>query len=77
MSEQLDNSTHRGGSTTEADDTCCAPAAAGTTPDTVTGPNRRSVLSRRVRLLVAATITYNVLGSGHPDPVRVAHGTLA
>jgi divalent metal cation (Fe/Co/Zn/Cd) transporter len=34
-------------------DGCCAPVAAG--------PDRRAVLVRRVRLLVAATITYNVV----------------
>ncbi|ALG15082.1 cobalt transporter [Kibdelosporangium phytohabitans] len=36
-------------------DGCCAPAR------TMLDPQRRSVLTRRVRLLVAATITYNVV----------------
>ena len=41
-------------------DTCCAPAAATPTPSETTA-SRRSLLTRRVRLLVAATITYNLI----------------
>jgi divalent metal cation (Fe/Co/Zn/Cd) transporter len=39
-------------------DGCCTPAAA---PRGTTDSRRRAVLTRRVRLLVAATITYNVI----------------
>ncbi|WP_103341448.1 cation transporter [Amycolatopsis sp. CA-126428] len=49
-------------SATEQDgcaDGCCAPA--GTSPTTTVDSQRRAVLSRRVRLVVAATITYNVI----------------
>lgn len=49
---------------TGCSDGCCAPrqvvAAAGATR-VGPGPRRRAVLSRRIRLLVAATITYNVI----------------
>ncbi|WP_410606593.1 cation transporter [Amycolatopsis sp. lyj-109] len=47
-------------STTDRDgcaDGCCTPAAASPTVDA----HRRAVLSRRVRLLVTATIAYNVI----------------
>lgn len=46
--------------TTESDGCaggCCTPVTAANTVDS----NRRAVLSRRVRLLVAATITYNII----------------
>ena len=45
-------------------DGCCAPSLA---------PDRRAVLSRRVRLLVAATITYNIIEA----IVAIAAGTIA
>ena len=45
-------------------DGCCAPTVA---------PDRRAVLSRRVRLLVAATITYNVIEA----VVAITAGTIA
>lgn len=48
-------------------DECCAPAGTGLAPD------RRAVLSRRVRLLVAATITYNVVEA----VVAITAGTVA
>lgn len=50
-------------------DGCCAPAAA--TPKV--SAERRSVLSRRVRLLVGATITYNVIEA----IVAISAGTVA
>lgn len=55
-----------GGETTGAtgcSDGCCAPqpaASAGATP-VDPGPRQQAVLSRRIRLLVAATISYNVI----------------
>ncbi len=52
-------------------DGCCAPAAAG--PRGTTDPARRAVLSKRVRLLVAATITYNVVEA----VVAISAGTVA
>jgi divalent metal cation (Fe/Co/Zn/Cd) transporter len=48
-------------------DECCAPAVSDLPPA------RRAVLSRRVRLLVAATITYNVIEA----IVAIAAGTTA
>lgn len=51
-------------------DGCCA-GPAGAAPTVTTAPERRAVLSRRIRLLVGATISYNVveaivaLGAGH------------
>jgi divalent metal cation (Fe/Co/Zn/Cd) transporter len=42
-------------------DGCCAPAATAPAETTALTVDRRSVLTRRVRLLVAATITYNVV----------------
>ncbi|MEV4313948.1 cation transporter [Actinocrispum sp. NPDC049592] len=45
---------------------CCTPAAS-------VDPDRRGVLSRRVRLLVAATITYNVIEA----IVAISAGTVA
>lgn len=52
-------------------DDCCGPAA----PDAsrAVSPERRAVLSRRVRLLVAATITYNVIEA----IVAITAGTVA
>ncbi|WP_447002787.1 cation transporter [Saccharothrix isguenensis] len=51
-------------------DGCCASKAAGTSkPD----PPRRAALTRRVRLLVAATITYNVVEA----IVAITAGTIA
>jgi divalent metal cation (Fe/Co/Zn/Cd) transporter len=55
-------------------DGCCAPAT--TTSGTVSAhvdPPRRAVLFRRVRLLVAATITYNVIEA----VIAIAAGTVA
>ncbi|HEX6351490.1 cation transporter [Actinophytocola sp.] len=49
-------------------DDCCTPAAISTRVDP-----RRAVLSRRVRLLVAATITYNVVEA----VVALTAGTIA
>jgi divalent metal cation (Fe/Co/Zn/Cd) transporter len=49
--------------------TCTAPCCAGTRVD----PGRRAVLTRRVRLLVAATITYNVVEA----VVAISAGTVA
>jgi divalent metal cation (Fe/Co/Zn/Cd) transporter len=48
-------------------DGCCAPV------DTGVGPDRRASLIRRVRLLVAATITYNVVEA----VVAIGAGTAA
>jgi len=48
-------------------DGCCAPTA------TTLAPQRRTVLSRRVRLLVAATITYNVIEA----VIAITAGTVA
>ena len=53
-------------------DGCCPPAVSSA-PASTTDPNRRAVLSRRVRLLVAATITYNVIEA----VVAIAAGTVA
>ena len=50
-------------------DTCCASAAIAVTVD----PARRAVLSRRVRLLVMATITYNII----EGVIAIAAGTVA
>jgi divalent metal cation (Fe/Co/Zn/Cd) transporter len=50
-------------------DRCCTPATSSRAVDAV----RRSVLSRRVRLLVAATITYNVIEA----VVALTAGTIA
>ncbi|MEV7045790.1 cation transporter [Amycolatopsis sp. NPDC051061] len=49
----------------ECSDGCCAPVTVG--------PDRRAVLVRRVRLLVAATITYNVVEAA----VALTAGTAA
>ncbi|MFR9802996.1 cation transporter [Pseudonocardia sp. RS010] len=66
-----------GSDTTVCADGCCDSPAAMATSDTTPAPGagvdaeRRTVLTRRVRLLVAATITYNVveavvaLSAGH------------
>jgi divalent metal cation (Fe/Co/Zn/Cd) transporter len=50
-------------------DGCCAPANTGSAVDA----DRRAVLSRRVRLLVAATITYNVIEA----VIAISAGTVA
>jgi divalent metal cation (Fe/Co/Zn/Cd) transporter len=52
-----------------SDGCCAAPATAVAAVD----PDRRAVLTRRVRLLVAATITYNVIEA----IVAIAAGTVA
>lgn len=49
-------------------DGCCAP-----TNTTAVTPDRRAVLSRRVRLLVAATITYNIIEA----IIAITAGTIA
>jgi divalent metal cation (Fe/Co/Zn/Cd) transporter len=49
-------------------DGCCAPSA-----DTAVSGQRRAILSRRVRLFVAATITYNVVEA----VVALSAGTVA
>jgi divalent metal cation (Fe/Co/Zn/Cd) transporter len=51
-------------------DGCCTPTAASTKQ---VDPQRRAVLSRRVRLLVAATITYNVIEA----IIAITAGTIA
>lgn len=51
-------------------DGCCAPTKSASNPVT---PERRAVLSQRVRLLVAATITYNVVEA----VIAIAAGTVA
>ncbi|WP_414637901.1 cation transporter [Actinophytocola sp.] len=56
-------------------DGCCAPTDAtttGTTPH-LPSPARRAVLARRVRLLVAATIAYNIVEA----VVAISAGTIA
>ncbi|MEU0529124.1 cation transporter [Amycolatopsis tolypomycina] len=53
-------------------DGCCAPAATSSTTTKI-DPQRRAVLSRRVRLFVAATITYNVIEA----IVAISAGTVA
>jgi divalent metal cation (Fe/Co/Zn/Cd) transporter len=55
-------------------DGCCAPStSAPSSPATSVDPGRRAVLTRRVRLLVAATITYNVVEA----IVAIVAGTAA
>ncbi|MFG1704272.1 cation transporter [Nonomuraea sp. M3C6] len=44
-----------------------------TAPDLALGPARRALLQRRIRLLVAATITYNVIEAA----VAITAGTIA
>ena len=53
------------------DDTCCADEVSVGSP--IVSTNRRQVLNRRVRLLVAATITYNVIEA----VVAITAGTIA
>jgi divalent metal cation (Fe/Co/Zn/Cd) transporter len=55
----------------EREDACCADC--GATPVLAVPDDRRAVLSRRVRLLVAATITYNVVEA----VIAIAAGTAA
>ncbi len=42
-------------------DGCCAPRSSTSNGDATMEPDRRAALSRRIRLLVAATITYNII----------------
>jgi divalent metal cation (Fe/Co/Zn/Cd) transporter len=42
-------------------DGCCAPRSGTSNADATVEPDRRAALSRRIRLLVAATITYNII----------------
>jgi divalent metal cation (Fe/Co/Zn/Cd) transporter len=61
---------------TEQDDCtdgCCAPADTSAVTAAPVGPERRGLLSRRVRLLVAATITYNVFEA----IIAISAGTVA
>lgn len=62
--------------TTSCDDGCCGDdptAAAPPTGRPVVAAERRSVLTRRVRLLVAATISYNIVEA----VVAITAGTIA
>ncbi len=52
---------HQGPTVTEHGHECCAPARAPEEAPSVAERRRRSVLTGRVRLLVAATISYNVV----------------
>ncbi|EID56390.1 cation transporter [Saccharomonospora xinjiangensis] len=54
-------------------DACCADTCCADRPPTGLTPSRRARLTRRVRLLVAATITYNVVEA----IVAITAGTLA
>ncbi|SDP94137.1 Cation efflux family protein [Actinopolyspora xinjiangensis] len=67
----------QGGITGEAEcsDGCCAPPAAAAVEATSAAPSsrRQAVLSRRIRLLVAATISYNVIEA----IVAITAGALA
>jgi divalent metal cation (Fe/Co/Zn/Cd) transporter len=54
-------------------DGCCAPASPTATGGPVADPERRHVLARRVRLLVAATISYNIVEA----VVAISAGTVA
>lgn len=47
--------------------------SAGTLPQTLASPDRRAVLSRRIRIFVAATIAYNVIEAA----VAISAGTVA
>lgn len=61
--------------TTSCDDGCCGPdqPVAPATGRPVVAAERRSVLTRRVRLLVAATISYNIVEA----VVAITAGTIA
>jgi divalent metal cation (Fe/Co/Zn/Cd) transporter len=54
-------------------DECCASDESSSSPVVQTVAGRRAVLSRRVRLLVAATITYNIVEA----IVAISAGTVA
>jgi divalent metal cation (Fe/Co/Zn/Cd) transporter len=54
-------------------DGCCTPAATTIASTKQLDPQRRTVLSRRVRLLVAATITYNIIEA----IIAITAGTIA
>jgi divalent metal cation (Fe/Co/Zn/Cd) transporter len=54
-------------------DECCAPAEPSSSPVVQMDAGRRAVLSRRVRLLVAATITYNIVEA----IIAISAGTVA
>jgi divalent metal cation (Fe/Co/Zn/Cd) transporter len=58
---------------TTCSDGCCAGPAGTATTRTIVEPDRRAVLEQRVRWLVAATITYNVVEA----VVAIAAGTVA
>ncbi|AIG80396.1 Co/Zn/Cd cation transporters-like protein [Amycolatopsis japonica] len=73
MSEQVESSENLPMADAPAEgcsDGCCA--ASSTTAASVS-PERRAVLSRRVRLFVAATITYNIIEA----IVAISAGTIA
>jgi divalent metal cation (Fe/Co/Zn/Cd) transporter len=54
-------------------DGCCTPATASSAGANKVDPQRRAVLSRRVRLLVTATITYNIIEA----IIAISAGTVA
>jgi divalent metal cation (Fe/Co/Zn/Cd) transporter len=58
---------------TGCSDGCCAAAQPAPTDETLAGTERRRVLARRVRLLVAATISYNIIEA----IVAISAGTVA
>ncbi|UVS80494.1 cation transporter [Actinokineospora sp. UTMC 2448] len=65
-----ENTSHVGVTASACADGCCAPAV----PSRGTAdPKRRAVLTRRVRLLVAATIAYNVIEA----VIAITAGTIA
>ncbi|GGS35722.1 cation transporter [Actinokineospora fastidiosa] len=65
-----ENTSHIGVTASACADGCCAPAV----PSRGTAdPKRRAVLTRRVRLLVAATIAYNVIEA----VIAITAGTIA
>jgi divalent metal cation (Fe/Co/Zn/Cd) transporter len=54
-------------------DGCCAPEGTSVVTAAPVAPGRRAVLSRRVRLLVAVTITYNIVEA----IIAISAGTVA
>jgi hypothetical protein len=63
------------GDTTDAGcaDGCCAPAPPAPTEEALAGTDRRRALARRIRLLVAVTISYNLAEA----IVAISAGTVA
>lgn len=72
MSEIHDRTEPRSPGTAQQDD-CADDCCGATAPANIATPDRRAVLTRRVRLLVAATITYNVIEA----IVAIAAGSVA